>query len=45
MTIMETDEMKEAVETIMAALPKEDTSSFSFDKRTKDNKEDRKSVV
>lgn len=39
LSIMETDEMKEAVETLMAALPKEDTSSFSFDKRTKDNKE------
>ena len=39
MVIMETDEMKEAIETIMAALPKEDTSSFSFDKRTKDNKD------
>lgn len=39
MSIMETGEMKEAVETLMAALPKEDSSSFSFDKRTKDNKE------
>ena len=39
MAIMETDEMKEAVETLMAALPKEDSSSFSFDKRTKDNKD------
>lgn len=39
MSIMESDEMKEAVGTLMAALPKEDTSSFSFDKRTKDNKE------
>ena len=39
MSLMEGDEMKEAVTTFMAALPKEDTSSFSFDKRTKDNKE------
>ena len=39
MSVMESDEMKEAVETLMAALPKEDTRSFSFDKRTKDNKE------
>lgn len=39
MELMESEEMKEAVETLMAALPKEDTSSFSFDKRTKDNKE------
>lgn len=39
LSIMESNEMKEAVETLMAALPKEDTSSFSFDKRTKDNKE------
>lgn len=39
MSLMEGDEMKETVATLMAALPKEDTSSFSFDKRTKDNKE------
>lgn len=39
MNLMESDEMKDAVETLLAALPKEDTSSFSFDKRTKDNKE------
>lgn len=39
MSLMEGDEMKEAVATLMAALPKEDTSSFSFDKRTKENKE------
>lgn len=39
MNLMESEEMKEAVETLQAALPKEDTSSFSFDKRTKDSKE------
>lgn len=37
--LMEGEEMKEAVGTLMAALPKEDTSSFSFDKRTKENKD------
>ncbi|MBF0648611.1 hypothetical protein IR083_07250 [Dysgonomonas sp. GY75] len=39
MDLMESEEMKEAIETLQAALPKEDTSSFSFDKRTKDSKE------
>lgn len=39
MSLMETEEMQEAVRTLMDALPKEDTSTFSFDKRTKDNKE------
>lgn len=39
MNLMESNEMKDAVDTLLAALPKEDTSSFSFDKRTKDNKE------
>lgn len=39
MDLMEGEEMKAAVEALMCALPKEDTSSFSFDKRTKENKE------
>lgn len=39
MTLMQGHEMREAIETVMAALPKEDTSSFSFDKRTKENRE------
>lgn len=34
--IMALEEMREAVETLRRALPREDTSSFSFDKRTKD---------
>lgn len=37
--IMDTDEMKEAIATLEAELPKSDTSSFSFDKRNKDAKE------
>ena len=36
---MDTDEMKEAIATLEAELPKSDTSSFSFDKRNKDAKE------
>ena len=37
--VMDTDEMKEAIATLEAELPKSDTSSFSFDKRNKDAKE------
>lgn len=37
--VMDTDELKEAVEILGSELPKEDTSSFSFDKRSKDSKE------
>lgn len=37
--IMEEEEMKAAIEQLGAELPKEDTSSFSFDKRTRDAKE------
>ena len=40
---METDEMKEAIATLEAELPKTDTSSFSFDKRNKDAKENAES--
>lgn len=39
MNLMESDEMKEVVETLSGELPKEDTSEFSFDRRTKDNKD------
>ncbi len=39
MTIMEDADMVEAMSTLQSELPKEDTSSFSFDKRTKDSKE------
>lgn len=39
MSLMESDEMKEVVETLNAELPKEDISEFSFDRRTKDNKD------
>ena len=36
--VMELEEMKEAVETLRAELSKEDASSFTFDKRSKDSK-------
>lgn len=39
LTLMQENEMKEAIETLQGELPKEDTSEFSFDKRTKDAKE------
>ena len=39
MSIMDEEEMKQAIEQLGSELPKEDTSSFSFDKRTKDAKE------
>ncbi|KAA6302889.1 MAG: hypothetical protein EZS26_001059 [Candidatus Ordinivivax streblomastigis] len=35
----ETKEVQEAVEQLRSELPKEDSSSFSFDKRTKESKE------
>ena len=38
MKIMESDAMKEALETLSSELPQEDKSSFSFDKRSKDSK-------
>lgn len=37
--IMETEEMQKAISDLERALPKTDTSSFSFDKRTKDAKD------
>lgn len=37
--LMETDELKIAIETLRAELPKDDTSTFTFDKRNKDTKE------
>ena len=39
MSIMDEEEMKQVIELLGSELPKEDTSSFSFDKRTKDAKE------
>lgn len=39
MRLMETDGMKEVIQQLSDELPKEDTSSFSFDRRTKDNKD------
>lgn len=39
MSIMDDRDMLSAIETLGSELPKEDTSSFSFDKRTKDAKE------
>lgn len=37
--IMQLQEMREAIETLHSELPKEDTGTFSFDKRTKDVKD------
>lgn len=37
--VMQSSEMTEAVETFRAEIPKEDTSSFSFDRRTKEARE------
>ena len=39
LSVMETDEMKEVIDQLGSELPKDDTSSFSFDKRNKDAKE------
>lgn len=39
MSILEDEDMKHAIEQLGSELPKEDTSSFSFDKRTRDAKE------
>lgn len=39
MSILGDRDMQEAIETLGSEIPKEDTSSFSFDKRTKDAKE------
>lgn len=43
LSIMEQEGMKEAVETLRAELPKEDASSFTFDKRSKDSKDNAES--
>ena len=37
--VMEREEMRDAVETFRSEIPREDTSSFSFDRRTKDARE------
>lgn len=37
--VMDTEEMIETIDTFKSEIPKEDTSSFSFDKRSKDAKE------
>lgn len=39
MNVMESQEMIEVIETLGAELPKDDTSSFSFDKRSKESKD------
>ena len=39
MNLMESEEMKEVIATLASELPKEDTSEFSFDRRSKDNKD------
>ncbi|MCE8595677.1 hypothetical protein [Bacteroides fragilis] len=37
--VMQLPDMQEAIETLRAELPKDDTSTFSFDKRTRDSKD------
>lgn len=37
--VMETEEMTEAIDTFQNEIPKDDISSFSFDKRSKDSKD------
>ncbi len=39
MEIMSTEALKTAIEQLCSEIPKEDTSSFSFDKRTKDSRD------
>ena len=39
LSVMETLDMRYAIDKIAEELPKEDTSSFSFDKRTKDSRD------
>lgn len=39
MKLLESQEMQDTIETLRSELPKDDTSSFSFDKRTKDSKD------
>ena len=39
MNLMESEEMKQVVATLASELPKDDTSEFSFDRRSKDNKD------
>lgn len=39
MNLMDGEEMKQVVDILASELPKEDTSEFSFDRRSKDNKE------
>lgn len=39
MNLMESEEMKQVIDTLAAELPKEDTSEFSFDRRSKNSKE------
>jgi hypothetical protein len=41
--VMDTEEMGEIIETFQSEIPKDDTSSFSFDKRGKDAKENAES--
>lgn len=41
--VMDTPEMNEAIETFKEEVPKDDTSSFSFDKRSKDAKDNAQS--
>lgn len=41
--VMDTPQMAEAIETLRNEIPAEDTSSFSFDKRSKDSKDNAES--
>lgn len=43
--IMDTQEMQEAIVQLQAELPKEDTSEFTFDKRTKDAKDNAENSI
>lgn len=43
MSVMQTAEMQDAIRELGKAIPKDDTSSFSFDKRSKDAKENAES--
>lgn len=43
MSVMQAAEMQDAIRELGAAIPKDDTSSFSFDKRSKDAKENAQS--
>lgn len=43
MSLMESDEMRAVIDTLDGELPKDDNSSFSFDRRTNENRENEQS--